>query len=263
MASAENVLASIGEDLGPFAERALRHRLETARAFLAGIDKPLSRATKDGARTIAQLEKLLTLIDQVTQRPAESKAKPYYDRMNLVIAVKGAAESFHDGWFPRLGLEHKPGVGKEPWQRIKALSRRLATGMADHYDTLHPVADLRKELQDRIYVFVQSPLRWDRAEPADDEKQVVFDTFADAIARRMLALATRRVWKQKAPEWRDAYDKRDRGSTFVRAEIIGRQILTSAAPVPDLTPSLDRNQFLHDVAEEVRQTAEECGAVLV
>jgi hypothetical protein len=87
-----------------------------------------------------------------------SKAKPYYDRMNLVLAVKAAAESFQDAWFPRLGLQHKPGVGKEHWTRVKALSRRLATGMADHYDSLQPVADLRKELQDRIYVFVQNPL---------------------------------------------------------------------------------------------------------
>jgi hypothetical protein len=44
-------------------------------------------------------------------------------------------------------------------------SRRLATGRADHYDTLHPVADLRKELQDRIYVFVQNPLDWTEGIP--------------------------------------------------------------------------------------------------
>jgi hypothetical protein len=113
--------------------------------------------------------------------------------MNLVLAVKAAAEGFHDAWFPRLGLDHKAGVGKEHWTRVKALSRRLATGMADCYDSLQPVADLCKELQDRIYVFVQNPVKWKGAEPTDDEKQVVFDTFADAIARRMLKLATQRV----------------------------------------------------------------------
>jgi adenylate kinase family enzyme len=262
LASAENVLAAIGEELGPFAERALRHRLETARVFLAGIDKPVSEAAKEGARTVAQLEKLLVLIDDVIERPEPVKATPYYDRMNLVLAVKGAAESFHDAWFPRLGLEDKPGVGKEPWQRVKALSRRLATGMADHYDSLHPVADLRKALLDRIYVFVQNPLRWEGAEPEDDEKQVIFDTFADTIARRMLVLAVQRVWQQKAQEWRTAYDKRGRGSTFVRADVIGWQIFVPAAPIPDLTPSMDRNQFLRDVANAVKEAAEECGVVL-
>ncbi len=42
LASAENVLASFGEDLGPYAERALRDRLENARFFLENIQKKLS-----------------------------------------------------------------------------------------------------------------------------------------------------------------------------------------------------------------------------
>ena len=262
LASAENVLSAIGEDLGPFAERSLRKRLDDARVFLARIDKPVSDATKEGARTIAQLEKLLTLIDDVIERPEVGKVMPCYDRMNLVLAVKGAAEGFHDAWFPRLGLDNKPGIGKEHWTRVKALSRRLATGMADYYDSLQPVADLRKELQDRIYVFVQNPLKWRGAEPADDQKQVIFDTFADAIARRMLKLATKRVWMERGREWQNAYDKRGTGSSYVRADIIGTQILDPAAPIPDLTPSIDRNQFLRDVADEVKEAADECGAVL-
>ena len=43
----ENVLSAIGEDLGPFAERALRARLTTARVF---IDKQIdiwAKAVKD------------------------------------------------------------------------------------------------------------------------------------------------------------------------------------------------------------------------
>jgi hypothetical protein len=263
MASAENVLAAMGENLGPYAERALRRRLETARVFLAGIDKPLSSATKEGVRTIGQLEKLLILIDEIIERPPAVLVKPCYDRMNLVLAVKAAAESFHDAWFPRLGLQHKPGVGKEHWTRVKALTRRLATGMADHYDSLQPVADLRKELQDRIYVFVQNPLKWDGAEPADEEKQIVFDTLADAIARRLLVLANQRVWKERAEEWQSAYDKHGPGSTFERADIIGNDIFVPAAPIPDVTPSIDRNQFLRHVAQEVKEAADQCGALLI
>ncbi|MGO8866222.1 MAG: hypothetical protein ACLQME_06940 [Alphaproteobacteria bacterium] len=261
LASAESVLAATGEDLGPFAERALRKRIETSRVFLAGIDKPLSRQAKWGERTIAQLRKLLGFIHEAVERRISVKSQPTYDRMNLVLAVKGAAENFHNAWFPRLGLE--PGPSKEHWARIRALSRRLATGMADHYDTLHPVADLRRELKDRIYVFVQNPLRWDGAEPGDDEKQVVFDRFADAIAPRMLALATQRIWREKAEEWQSAYDKHGYGSTYVRAEIIGRRIFDPGAPVPDVTPSIDRNQFLRDVANEVQQAADEVGAALI
>jgi hypothetical protein len=263
MASAENVLAAIGEDLGPFAERSLRKRLDEARVFLARIDEPISDTTKEGARTISQLEKLLTLIDEVVERPEPVQVAPCYDRMDLVLAVKAAAEGYHDAWFPRLGLDYKPGVGKEHWTRVKALSRRLATGMADCYDSLQPVADLRKELLNRIYVFVQNPVRWQGAEPADDEKQTIFDALADAIGRRLLDLATQRVWKDRGREWQNAYNKHGRGSTFVRADIIGTQILEPAAPIPDLIPSIDRNQFLRAVAKEVAEAAAECGAVLV
>jgi hypothetical protein len=101
-----------------------------------------------------------------------------------------------------------------------------------------------------------------RGEPSEEEKQLIFDTFADAIARRMLVLATPRVWKERGREWQNAYDKHGKGSTYVRADIIGTQILDPAAPIPDLTPSIDRNQFLRDVAEGVKAAADECEAVL-
>jgi hypothetical protein len=55
LASAENVLANFGEELGPFAERALRKRLDEARFFLAGIDKTLSDETATQRRTIEEL----------------------------------------------------------------------------------------------------------------------------------------------------------------------------------------------------------------
>lgn len=251
LASAENVLAAIGEDLGPFAERALRNRIETARFFLGGIHEPLRSESRADARTIKQLTNLLTAIDEVVARPDTSESRPVYDRMNLVLAIKAAAESFHDSWFPRLGLEVKPGIDKEHWTRVKALTRRLATGMRDEYDSLRPVADLRKELVDRVYVLIQNPVRWKGAEPPDDQKQATYDALADEIARRMLVLATDRIWKQRFGEWQVAYDQHGRGSTFERARIIGDRVYETAAPVPDVTPSPNRNEFLRAVATEV------------
>jgi hypothetical protein len=262
LASAENVTAALGEDLGPTAERSLRKRLEIARVFLAEIDRPLSVETKWGARTILQFEKLLDLIDRTVERVEPADSKPRYDRMDLVLAVKSAAEAFHNAWFARLGLEPRAGWSKEHWTRVKALSRRLATGMSDHYDTLHPVADLRKDLLDRIYVFVQNPLGWTEGEPEEASKVASFDAFADAIARRLLQLSTRRVWKDRAPEWREAYDERREGSTFRRARIIGSRVFDPAAPIPDITPSPERNLFLRDVVEVVQAAAAEAGVTL-
>jgi len=264
LASAENVLASIGEELGPFAERALRLRLKEACFFVGGIDEYLDGSKKANKRTIGQLQALLAAIDGIVEKPAPVAAKPVYDRMNLVLAVKNAAESFHDTWWPRLGLAYKPGVGKEHWKRIWALSRRLSTpGLGDEYDNLKPVADLRKQLQDRLYVLLQNPLRWDPAEPTDDaHKQQVFDGLANALSAKMQDLATRRVRAERMTDWQEAFNQSGRGSSYARASIIGERIYERAAPIPDATPSPDRNSFLHEVAAVVQSVCEEVGAKL-
>lgn len=264
LASAENVLASIGEELGPFAERALRCRLKEACFFVGGIDEHLDATKKTHKRTIGQLHALLSAVDSIVEKPAPVQAKPVYDRMNLVLAVKNAAESFHDAWWPRLGLAYKPGVGKEHWKRIWALSRRLSTpGFGDEYDNLKPVADLRKQLQDRLYVLLQNPLRWEPAEPTDDaHKQQVFDGLANALSVKTLDLATRRVRAERMPEWQSAFNQSGRGSSYARASIIGERIYDRAAPIPDVTPSPDRNSFLHEVAAVVESVCQEMGAAL-
>lgn len=264
MASAENVLASIGEELGPFAERALRGRLKDACFFVGEIDQDLDAANKTQKRTIDQLQKLLAAIDVIVEKPTPVLAQPVYDRMNLVLAVKNAAESFHDAWWPRLGLDYKPGVSKEHWKRIWALSRRLSTpGLGDEYDNLKPVADLRKQLQDRLYVLLQNPLRWDPAEPTDDaQKQQVFDGLANALSAKTLDLATRRVRAERMPEWQSAFNQSGRGSSYARASIIGERIYERAAPIPNVTPSPDRNSFLHEVAAVVEIVCKEIGAKL-
>ena len=264
LASAENVLASIGEELGPFAERALRGRLKDACFFVGGIDEDLDATKKTQKRTISQLQALLAAIDVIVAKPARVLAQPVYDRMNLVLAVKSAAESFHDAWWPRLGLDHKPGVSKEHWKRIWALARRLSTpGLGDEYDTLKPVADLRKQLQDRLYMLLQNPLRWEPAEPTDDaHKQQVFDGLASALSAKTLDLATRRVRAERMPDWQSAFNQSGHGSSFARASIIGERIYERAAPVPDVMPSPDRNSFLHEVAAVLESVCDEVGAKL-
>lgn len=262
LASAENVLAAIGEDLGPFAERALRARLGTSRVFLANLDQKLDADSQDGARTTKQLEKLLELIDGIVERPAPVESRPVYDRMNLVLAVERAAESFHNGWWPRLGLAVKPGIDKEHWTRVKALSRRFATGISDEYDTLRPVADLKQQLQQRMYVLLQNPVEWTGPIPTDDEKQHVFDTIAEELSRRLIELASRRMRTERLAEWRQAFDESGAGSTYRRANLIAERVYDRAAPIPDVTPSPDRNAFLEDVANAIKQSAEAVGAHL-
>ncbi|OQC07516.1 MAG: hypothetical protein BWX80_01002 [Candidatus Hydrogenedentes bacterium ADurb.Bin101] len=264
LASAENVLTSLGEDLGPFAERALRQRIEQSCFFLADTDKTFDPERKAHEKTIKELHKLLDTIDKVNERPEEVATKPVYDKMNLVLAVKIAAERFQEDWRSRLGIEIRHGVPKEHWTRIKALSRRLATpDWTDEYDTLKPVADLRKDLQDRIYVFLQNPVKWDELEPTEEQKQQIYDSLAENISRRMQGLSSRRIRVERIKEWQDAFNKQGRGSTYVRAAIISDQVYEQAAPIPDMTPSPDRNQFLREVAEEIENAVNDEGAKLI
>ena len=264
VASAENVLASIGEELGPFAERALRGRLKDACFFVGEIDKSLDAPTKMQKRTITQMRALLVAVDKIVERPAPVQSKPIYDRMNVVLAVKSAAEGFHDAWWPRLGLGSKPGATKEHWKRVWALSRRLSTpGWSDEYADLKPVADLRQQLKSQLYVLLQNPLGWSHAEPTDDAiKQQVFDELAEALSEKIEEIATRRVRAERMPEWQTAFNQSGRGSSYSRASIIGERILDRAAPVPDVIPTIERNAFLHEVAAQVGSMCEKMGASL-
>jgi len=63
-------------------------------------------------------------------------------------------------------------------------------------------------------------------------------------------------------EWQTAFNQAGRGSSFARATIIGEQIYDRAAPIPDVTPSLDRNSFLHEFAALVDRVCTEGGAAL-
>ncbi len=260
LASAENVLAAIGEDLGPFAERALRARLAKARVFLAKLDAKLED-TPEGQRTAKQLTKLLDMIDGIVARPKPADSRPVYSILSLVVPIKRAAEDFQEGWRARLGRPSSSTIGKEPWQRIKAMNRRLVSHQ-DGYEDLQPVQDLKSQLQQRLYPMLQNPVAWKGPEPSDDDKQRIYDMIAEDLSRRLVDLASRRIRTERQGEWRTAFNEAGTGSTFRRARLIAEDIYERAAPVPDVTPSPDRNAFLEEVASATRAAVESAGATL-
>jgi hypothetical protein len=52
------------------------------------------------------------------------------------------------------------------------------------------------------------------------------------------------------------------GSSFARAAIIKDDIYDRAAPIPDIAPSPDRNEFLHEVLGVMHAAAQDLGIVL-
>jgi predicted GTPase len=263
LASAENVLSTIGQQLGPLAERDLRQRIHTGAFFVADIDRKLDPHNRSDQRSISQLQELITALQRTRELPSVSPAYPLYDHLDLAFRVKNAAEKFKEDWEARLGYRAKQGLTKAHWATVKALTHRLAEGWADHWRDLAPVSDLHGNLQTEIYVFVQNPLEWKGGVvPTDDEKQVAFQRFAGAINKRALDLVARRIRTDRLEAWKAAHDRSGRGSTFERAGIIKDDIYEKAAPIPDGMPSPDRNKFLHEVIEIVQQAAQDLGIEL-
>ena len=254
-ASVDNVLKAVGEDLGPFAERILHQRIERACFFVGGIDETLDVTKKPDRRTVEQMKTLLEVIEHIADDAETTDTRPVYDRVNLVLAVREAATSFHERWSGLLGIAYAPGHPKEHWTRIKALSRRFAEGFADEYDTLKPVGELKRELDGQIYRMLQRPVRWDGPEPTDDDKQLMIDALAKEISREVTALCSRRINSSRRKAWQEAYAEFGQGSTFRRARIISGEVYDRAAPIPGVTPSPDQNSFLHEVTALVDSVA--------
>lgn len=262
LASVENVLNAIGDELGPFAERVLRQRVDNARFFVGGIQKELDAGKKMGNRSIEQLRSLVSaLVEGMVPIPL-GPIRPVYDRMNLSLAVAEAAKGFHSKWRGVLGIESNPNAPKEHWTRIKALSRRLSEGWQDEYETLKPVADLRYELQLQVYLMLQRPIRWENGEPSDDDKQAIIDEISNAITKGLFELTHRRINEDVRRAWQEAYAQRGPGSTFVRARIIAHDVYERGAPVPSAVASPDQNSFLRSVALLVSDVAADYELVL-
>jgi hypothetical protein len=262
--SAAGVLTAIGEQLGPFAERALRQRFQRACFFVGDINQELDPGLKNGKHTISQLSEMLAAIDSIVQKHKPVNSKPIYNKTTLVLGIAKAVENFHDSWSARLGRPTKSTVRKAHWKQVWALARRLAEGWDDHYLDLQPIADLHRELNDKVYLFIQGPANWTSGTPSDEEKQQIYDEFSNAVSSRVLKIVTHRIWPDRVPDWQKAFSQSGRGSSYARASIIENEIYEKAAPIPNVAPvpERDRNHFLQEVLHVVGDVATENKIVL-
>jgi hypothetical protein len=96
--------------------------------------------------------------------------------------------------------------------------------------------------------------------PTTRTSTILFDEPANALSAITLDLATRLIRAEQTPEWQSAFSQSGLGSCYARAAIISERIYELAAPIPDGTPSPDRNSLLHEVAVAVTSVREEVGA---
>lgn len=263
LASVENVLGAIGEELGPAAERGLRTQLEQHCYFVGGMHLALDPGRKEGRRAVDQMRSLSADLAADDVSPETGPARPVFDRMNLSLAVSAAARNFHTRWRGLLGLAYNADAPRQHWTRVKALARRLGEGWGvDEYDSLKPVADLRTALQVQIFLMLQRPVRWDGGDPTEEERQAVIDEISSAVTGKLYALTGQRLKDDVQNAWLDAYRQRGPKSTFARAHIINTEVFGRGAPIPTVAASPDQNDFLKAVAHILAEVANEGSLIL-
>lgn len=254
LGSVNNLLATIGDDFGPRAERALNRRLDDNRVFLGGIDKPLSFRNANGKQSIKHFRRLAELLDQVIRRPELGPSRPVYEKATLERAIAAGIHAFHGRWDALFGLATDREVKKENWTRIKALNRRFAEGSADEYRELRPVADLREFIKEEIYKQLETPADWVGRRPDDPIILTgVIDEFSNGIASRLSEPISERLSDLAQSSWQESLEFHGVGSTKVRAEHIADEIFRHYVHESRNTP----NAFLVDVVAGVDEAAKE------
>lgn len=260
MASVLSALAKLREFIGPDVANAIEHGLDDRCFMLGGTDKQLKALKPKAADYMrGQLDKMLTLFEAAS-RPVDEEelveATLSYDTTGMLFAVQDAVAKFHAPWRARLGLSSYANVRAEHWTRVKALTRRIGTGSDVEYNTLQPLADIHRHLQEAISLFLASPA--DCSIP-DDERVKVISRIRRLVSTNVLAITKRRLIDDQRVAWMEAYLKENGvGSTRRRAERIA-VVFGNAAPVPQAAMTTEARQFLDEMVDTVRISVEAVG----
>lgn len=251
-ASLDNVIRDLGTRYGASVARGLSQRLEEHCYFTGNLHRPLDPAKLK--RTIAELVRLVRALQEVPPPQKTDIVRPIYDRGTIVLLVQGAAERFHHDWNNRLRGEH--------WNRVRALSRRLAEGWADRYDTLDPIGDLVRELTERMRRYLDAPLSWDPADADEATRDARMNQLARGFTIGIIELARERLWRGRVQEWARAYAQSGQGSGQSRARIIRSGVYAPGVPLMADNAEPEAKAFLDAVNAIVNTVAGEVGAIL-
>ena len=254
-ASIGNAVASLRETLGAPVAEVLERRLENRDFYLGGLHRPTGKIASGFIKGMQDLLELMRL----SAEPAEPiDVAPLYNIARLELALRDAADGFKNPWRGRLGLNYHEGVPKEHWGRVKALCRRIANRWEDEYKELKPVADLVRQLQTSISLWLDSPTGWTRLPANEDESQAAINEIRKDVFSNIHALAERRLITANSPGWRTAFAFSGTGSSHERAREINR-IYDAAAP--SITSVLDSTaqEFLNQIIQIVGDAVVDAG----
>ncbi|MDQ2763361.1 MAG: hypothetical protein M3Y22_07655, partial [Pseudomonadota bacterium] len=230
MASVLSALGRLRDIIGGQVVNAIEHGLDERCFMLGGTDRRLDQLPPKAANYMRrQLSSLILMAEEAhAAEPVQSTGAPTYDPLGMLFAVQDAVVKFHEPWRARLGLDTYANVRKEHWTRIRALTKRIGSGSDVEYDTLQPVADLHRQLQEAISLYLDNPV----SALGEDGERVV-SLIRRLVSKRLLDITRRRLIDDHGAAWWDAYAlETGTGSTMRRAKRIA-SIYQAAAPAPD------------------------------
>lgn len=251
-ASIGNALSGMRDALGAPVTEILRRQLDNRNFYLGGLNKPTESIP---APIIDEMHELLTQMQEAAKPLEPVTAAPIYNVIRLELALRDATDGFKSPWWGRLGLSFHEGTKKQHWARIKALCRRIANLGDNEYDSLRPVADLVRELQESVSLWMNDPAGWTRSPADDDEARAAIDQIRQEVLGGIRALAERRLIRSHPGDWQAAYGFRGAGSSFQRADRMAH-IYEAAAPSISSIMEPSTQAFLDEVVEIVRTAVE-------
>ena len=258
-ASIGNAIVSLRETLGAPVTEILERQLNDNDYYLGGLDKPTEKIPSGFIR---DMRELLDRMKQSAEPSAPIELAPIYNTASLGFALRDATDGFKNPWRGRLGLSYYEGFPKEHWGRIKALCRRIANLWANEYDELKPVADLIRELQGSISLWVDNPEGWTRDPEDEQEAQAAINAIRQKVSIRIHLLAEQRLIGSHLFEWQDAFGFSGIGSSFDRARVMGA-IYDAAAPhVSYSVMDAGAQRFLDEIIQIVHDAVEEAGGTV-
>ena len=254
-ASIGNAIGSLRESLGAPVAEILERQMEKGDYYLGDLDRP-TRKIRTGF--IKTMQHLMDRMRQSADPVETTDLAPTYNVARLELALRDAADGFKNPWLARLGLSYHERIRKEHWGRVKALCRRIANRWDVEYNGLRPVADLVRQLQASISLWLDNPAGWTREPLNENERQAAIDEIRRKVFIRIHDLSNRRLITSHPTEWRTAFSFSGTGSSRVRAKEMSG-IYEEAAPSITSVPDPTTQDFLDQITRIVSDAVEEAG----
>lgn len=146
-----------------------------------------------------------------------------FDKTKLSVGLLKAVKIFHEKWDALLNHGSPSREPAEHWTRIKALNRRISEYNLDSYDTLAPVADITRFVQDAIFKYTTQYLCGNKFD------QKLKNEILKKCSNRLALSCRPKIISTQRQRWDRANNFSGKGSTRCRADEI-REIYLNGVP---------------------------------